>query len=310
MPPPPLRRPSQWIRSTLVAGRLTIGLTIGLASASGCALLGIGMRGPSTVAQGLEYESGNEHFDTFFGKLHEQQVVLEKTIKADDALRKNLALSLGLSPGTETADLGIEIHRRVNDLASKSVHFELQAATDSEPASLEVMGEEPSSAATRLGASIQASLNAAEEIREQMNRSESLVAKLEPQRQSLSEKAQSTFSRQGLAKLAEVEKNLEDAAEIISVIGERANKYSATAVTLIETLTEAVAPSAEEPDSAEEPEPKAKPAPVHRRLRVRPAPKATPAAQAPAPAPVVPAPAPATPPPAPAPSPDANDFEP
>ena len=90
----------------------------------GCAIFGGG--GPSLVAQGKYYSSGNPQYDEFFIALYQLQVEMANAPSAALAERQNLAQALGLSPETPAEGVAQRLREEALKLSRTGLRMKLE----------------------------------------------------------------------------------------------------------------------------------------------------------------------------------------
>ncbi|HWZ87670.1 MAG TPA: hypothetical protein VNW92_02435 [Polyangiaceae bacterium] len=311
--------------STLTARRtraLAVSVCLGATQLlPGCAVFGGG--GPSLVAQGKYYSSGNPQYDEFFIALYQLQVEMAGAPSAVDAERQNLAQALGLSPETPADGLAQRLREEALKLSRTGLRMKLEqnASLDKpEAASANIVAtyRPKDNAAASLISKVETSATVLLRTDSQMKAAETLLAKLEVQSINLDADVPKAFAEARVGKQGEVKKNLADAQKLITLMKARGDDVHTQSEQLLTAVSKAVntddgalsapppvAPETKAPDAAPKPHAKAKAA------------SGAPASSAPAPAakPKPPKPAagddeaPAKPAPS-KPAPPPRDFEP
>lgn len=278
-------------------------LALALSGPSSCSLLL--KSGPTEVAQGRYFASGNATFDAFFLPLYRLQLRMAEAPDELASAKKELGEVLLVSEGSPDEDLVNQLRIRLNELSDRGVTVSLKLdplAEDPElgAASLEWSGETQQAdndflarlkpAVVRLG-QVLASMRAGREHLIQLNDSGT----------ELRGQVDEAFKSEGPAKRDEVTDNLDDALKVIGLMRTRASEVEEESADLLKRMEqvtgEAAPPSPEPPDA----------------LPPAPAPAPPPRAPAPRPAPEPPPPKPEKPPPpepAPRAPPKSADFEP
>lgn len=88
---------AQLLRKAVSITALPLLLALSASTQVGC----LGHAGPSEVAQGQRYESGDPTYDQFFQSVHELSVQMATAPKAESQLRMALAKELGVEPEEE-----------------------------------------------------------------------------------------------------------------------------------------------------------------------------------------------------------------
>src|SRR4051812_43792684 len=129
--------------NTRLTRALALSAWLGSAAlAPACAAFGGG--GPSTVAQGKYYSSGNPQYDEFFIALYQLQLKMADAPRVPDAERQSLAQTLGLSPEAPTEGVAQRLREEAQKLGHTGIHMRLE---ESAPA------DKPESASATIRAS-------------------------------------------------------------------------------------------------------------------------------------------------------------
>jgi len=276
--------------------------------------------GPSTVAQGKYYASGEPYYDEFFIALYMSQLGMGEAPRVPETERRNLLQILKLPPETPAAEIEHPLREEALKLSRAGVHLRLDQRLSANPemASVELRSnarpkENPSAA---LLAQVETSATNLLRSSGEMKAGEAALGKLEVMTITLDASVERAFAQSHFGKQAEVKKNLADAHRLIALMRARAGEVRGASEQLLSVLSKAVntddgslgpaggeAPSepaveAGKPDSAKKPTAK----PAH--------PKLAPATHA-KPAPAADGDTPAKPPAAASkPGPAPRDFEP
>jgi len=236
----------------------------------GCALFGGG--GPSTVAQGKYYSSGNPQYDQYFIELYDLQVQLEAAPQVPPGERQNLAQTLGLSPETPAEGVMQRLHEEAEKLSHAGVHMRLE---QSAPA------DKPSAASATIRATTRpkdASLAWIERVEtsatnllrtsQQMKADGAALAKLEVDTVNLDAEVPKAFAEAHVGKQGEVKKNLADAQKLITLMKSRGAEVQSECDELLTGIAKAV-----NTDDGSLTAPPAEPAPEPREDAKKPAPR-------------------------------------
>lgn len=277
-----------------------------LASAvAGCQFFGAS--GPTTVAQGRHYATGNQQFDEYFVELYQFQVRLAEAPGELKSAREILAKAAETPPATPSAELAAALGSRLQKLVAKGVRVKLEVTAPEPPdpaqssASVKHSGS-PSSAERELLTQIEGALTALAKLRAQMTLAPPRLNELRLLAGQLDSQIDEAFDLGGAAKRREVRANLSDSVKVIALMLDRAKEVETQAGELLTLVVDQAGTDDGSVGSAPSPAPKPERAPSAPRSAPRPSPppaKAAPAAKAepPPPAPPPPAPAPPAPPP-------------
>jgi len=256
--------------------------------------------GPSDVAQGRYFSSGNPDYDTFFVELYHLQVELKDAPDRIAEPRRDLAQSLDV--GLDADVIKDALGKRASELGSKQVKLAVLRGADADkPVALKVTGS-PSGDDAEFVKTLEQALAKVGELKHAIGGWQKSLDALPKQDTELTEGLDTAFAGAPPGKRADVKKNLGDGQKIIELLvarakdAEHANSELLDAV--VAALGETAAPSSEKASEAapekasneksekgEKSEKKGRKAP--------PPPPAPKPARAPKPAPEPPAPKPA-----------------
>jgi hypothetical protein len=267
-----------------------------LLATSACQLLARG--GPTAVAQGRYFSTGNPEYDDFFIDLHRLQVELNDA--PAQAAAPRAALAEKLEVGLDTEVIREALKKRVTELAGRSVKLAVEKPSEpTKPLALRVTGS-PSGADAELKATLDETLGKASELKLRVGGWLKLLDELPGRATALEGSVNAAFVGTSPGKREDIKKNLTDAKKVVEILVTRAKDAERTNSELLEAVTSALgeAPAAASPETApatEDPKPekKARKAPPPSRPRPARAPT-PPKANAPPPPskPSTPAPAP------------------
>ncbi len=300
----------RWSVGGRLGSVLLFALAVGGANVSCAVFVG---SGPTPVAQGKYYASGNPEYDQFFLELYETQVAMATTPERLTSARYGLADGLGVGRDLPDEVLVAHVRARVRDLADEGriMKLEVNAEVDDEPSAavLRTRPETRDGATRELAEPVEKVSNELLSLRALLDTNTARFDRLERRLDGLRDRADEAFVRD-ITKFHEVKRNLEDATRVLAYMREQAEDQLLATTGLLDGLVQATDSSAgafdkPAPAAAPPPEevaaPSAKPAPPkpkHPSAARKPAPPKAPAsspAQATRPSP---APKPAPPPPA------------
>lgn len=281
--------------------------------------------GPTPVAQGQYYASGNPEYDQFFLELYETQVAMATTPERLLTARHGLADGLGVGRDLPDEVLVEHVRTRVRDLADEGRIMKLQVSAggeDKPPAAvLRTRPETRDETMRKLTEPVEKVSNELVSLRTLLDENGARIERLERRLDGLRDRADEVFVRD-ITKFHEVKRNLEDAKRVLAYMRERAEEQLLATTGLLDGMVQATdssggafdrsAPAADAP-AEEIASPSAKPAPPKRSPATRKPAASKPAAStkpAAPPPPAKPAPKPAPPPPAAPPPSEPVGFEP
>jgi len=209
--------------------KLSFLLALGLATPA-CSILSLG--GPSTVAQGKYYASGNQQYDEFFLELYRLQVRLAEAPGELSKARTDLARSAAVDANRPSAELADKLHTELQKLAAKNIRVKIEITSPEPPdakatsAKLTTSGN-PSSENRALFTTIESALTTLVKLRAEMQLAEPRLGELRLLATQLEGQIDQTFDLGGTSKRREVKKNLEDAVKVIALMLERAKAVEA-----------------------------------------------------------------------------------
>jgi hypothetical protein len=248
-------------RSYALGAALTLGALSVPSAVTGCAVFG--SNGPSTVAQGKYYSSGDAQYDEFFLALYQLQVELADAPPIPDRARTNLAQALGLSQETPADGVASALRDEALKFSKTGVHMRLDR-NDSDPdpekaaATVRATMRPASGPAHDLIESVEASTTLLLRSTLEMKKDRTALGKLEVQAITLESEVPNAFAKQGPWKRSEVTKNLDDAQKLVTLMKARAEDVGNASEQLLATFSKAlntddgsirVSPAAGEPNS-------------------------------------------------------------
>jgi hypothetical protein len=280
--------------------RTLTGLSLLLALGLGMPACGIiSLSGPSTVAQGKYYASGNQQFDEFFLELYRFQVRLAEAPNELAKARADLSQSAGADASTPNAELADKLHAALEKLITRGIRVKVEVTSPEPPdpkaatASLKTSGN-PRDSERALITTVESALTTLVKLRAEMQVAKPRLAELQLLVGQLDGQVDSAFDLGGMSKRREVRKNLQDALKVIPLMTERAEEVGAASSELATLVAEKAGTDDGSvglaPTPAPEPTKPSQPAAVESRPA---APR--PAAPRPPPPPAPPAPAPEKP---------------
>jgi len=208
---------------------------------AGCGVFG---SGPSTVAQGKYYSSGNPQYDQYFIQLYELQVQMEAAPQIPPTERQNLAQIFGLSPETPAEGIAQRLREEAAKLSRSGVHMRLEQ---------NIPADKPVAASAAIHATVRpkdASLAWIERVEtsatnllrasQQMKADGAALAKLELDTVNLDADVPRVFADAHLGKQAEVKKNLADGQKLIPLMKARGSEVQSECDELLTSIAKAV----------------------------------------------------------------------
>jgi hypothetical protein len=283
----------------MLASALALGACLAASSAlPGCAAFS---SGPSTVAQGKYYSSGNPQYDEFFIQLYQLQVQMAGAPQVPDAARQNLAQALGLSPEAPADAVAQRLREEATKLGRSGLHMKLeQSASPDKPdaanATIRASYRPKDAAAVNLVSKVETSATDLLRTASAMKAAQGVLVKLDVDAINLDADVPKVFAEAHVGKQSEVKKNLADGQKLITLMKARGDEVRTQCEQLLAEIAKAVntddgslnppppEPVEPPPDAASkkaQPKPHAKPkapsaAPVMSAPAAAPKPKPTP----------------------------------
>jgi hypothetical protein len=214
-----------------------------LAIVSGTACSKLIPPGPTPVAQGKYYGSGNAEYDAFFLDLYRTQVhaatLPERVAQSRNTLTDGLTVSRDLTTGAIVE----HVRARAQDLGKQGVLMKLDTKrTDGGPATAVLLTRPSARSATtrQLAEPIEKSSNELLAVNAELETTGAQLERLDQKRAELLERAHATFEAEGPSKIGEVGRNLEDARQVLELMRTRVAQYRKDTQELLTGLTSAV----------------------------------------------------------------------
>jgi len=230
--------------NTRLTRALTVAAWLGAALLTpSCAAFGGG--GPSNVAQGKYYSSGNPQYDEFFIALYQLQLKMADLPRVPDAERQSLAQALTLSPETPTDGVAERLHEEAEKLSQTGIRMRLeQSPSEGKPESASatirasVRPKDEASAAlfSKLETSATNLLRTASEMKVAL----ATLAKLEVDAINLDANVPKAFMAAHVGKQSEVKKNLADAQKLIVLMKARGDEVRTQCEELLARVGKAI----------------------------------------------------------------------
>ncbi|HVR18266.1 MAG TPA: hypothetical protein VMS65_01175, partial [Polyangiaceae bacterium] len=234
-------------------------------------------QGPSAVAQGHYFSTGNPQYDEFFVRLHRMQVELKAAPETLASVRSDLARSLALEPNADAEAIRGALTKKAGELNARGAVLIVDrgrapgalsrlavtgtvAQTDREV--VKTLGD----AFARVG-----------EVRGRFGVWQGELEWLPPAGATLDGSVEAAFVGQSRGTRDDVHENLVDAQKVVALMTTRVKEIEATSAELDGIFVSAFGENRHEPAPSPEPETKPKPRPASR--AEAPARKASPSAE-------------------------------
>lgn len=206
--------------------------------ATGCML---GGRGPSAVAQGTQFTSGNPTYDEFFTELYEIQVDLGKAQDATRGVRAPLAEAVGAEEDASLVLIAKKVRKKTEKLAEDGTGLELKLPDEDDEdskLSVTVVGKDPDEESAKLVKTIETTAKKLQKLIAKMKRYKKQLEEMPAKISALRVEIDTAF-RTSMSKKSEVKKNLDDAEKLIPLMLQRATQTAKDAETGLSKLADA-----------------------------------------------------------------------
>jgi hypothetical protein len=215
--------------------------------------------GPTAVAQGRYYSTGNPEYDAFFVELHRLQVELKDA--PDRSAEPRATLAKALDVGLDADVIKEALAKKASALNAHQIKFTVQPPATDKPATLHVTGS-PSGADAALEKTLEDTLAKISELKTATDGWQKDLEPLPERATSLQSNVDTAFAGKSDRTIVEVKNNLSDGQKIIELLESRAKDAAHTNDELFGAITGALgeAPAANG-EKASEPAAASAPAP-------------------------------------------------
>jgi hypothetical protein len=220
--------------TTRLAARFA--LAVALLTPSACQLLGT--PGPTAVAQGRYYASGNPEYDAFFVELHRLQVELKDS--PERTAEPRAALAQALEVGLDADVIKEALTKKASQLNGRQVKFSVQRpASDDKPFTLRVSGS-PAGDDAALQKTLEETLAKVSELKTDTNGWQESLKPLPDRAATLERGVDTAFAGAEPRRIAEVKSNLSDGRKVIELLASRASDAAKANDELLAAITGAL----------------------------------------------------------------------
>ena len=248
-------------------------LLLALAASAGCRL---GPQGPTTVAQGHYFSTGNSQYDEFFVRLHRMQVELKAAPETLASVRGDLTRGLALEPNADAEGIRSALTKKASELNARGAALIVDRGREPAQSRLAVTGA-VAQADRELVKTLGDAFARVGEVRGRFGAWQGELEWLPPTGAALDGSVEAAFVGQSRGTRDDVHENLVDAQKVVALMTARVKEIEATSSELEGIFVSAFGENRHEPAPAPEPETKPKPRPAPR--AEAPARKASPAAE-------------------------------
>jgi hypothetical protein len=262
-------------------------LLLALTSGGGCRLFQT--QGPSDVAQGRYYSTGNPNYDEFFVRLHRMQVELKAAPETLTSIRQDLARGLELEPAAGTDQVRSALATKANEMSNRGATFAVDRGREPGARTRLAVSGTPAEADRPLVKTLEDVLSRVGELRERSGTWQKELDWLPPAGVALDGSVEAAFVGESRATRDDVHQNLADAQKVVTLMTARKKEIDASGTEIEELFvsafgTKKAAEPPPPPAPAPAPAPRPRPRPAAAQAPSRPAP-AAPASDEAAPAP-------------------------
>jgi hypothetical protein len=258
-------------------------LLLALASGVGCRLFQT--QGPSDVAQGRYYSTGNPNYDEFFVRLHRMQVELKAAPETLASIRQDLARGLELQPAAEMDQVRSALEAKASELSGRGATFVVDRGREPGERTRLVVTGTPAEADRPLVKTLEDVLARVGELRERSGTWQKELDWLPPAGVALDGSVEAAFVRESRGTRDDVRQNLADAQKVVTLMTARKKEVDASGAEIEELFVSAFGTKKAEPAPPPDPAPAPRPRPAPRPAAAAPPRPAAPASDEPAPAP-------------------------
>jgi hypothetical protein len=238
--------PMSTSRPTVVTLSLLARLSVPFLAASGGAVAQgciFGSPGPSNVAVGKLYVSGESQYDQFFSELYQVQLPMGQAADREANNRARVATLLGVAPAAPPEQIADALDQRAIALGKAGLTLKVRAAgldAGTPSAELLVSGTPAKPADQGLVSALAQSLKDEAALIADLRRERPRIEQLRPVPDALEPGIDVTFRKGGAPKKAEVRKNVRDAGRLIPLMARRSVELDHQAAEFIEKVQKVV----------------------------------------------------------------------
>ena len=250
--------------------RLTLCFALAGAGVVGCRL---GPPGPSAVAQGKYFSTGNPDYDEFFVRLHRMQIDIGAAPDTLAKIRGGLARELELAPASATDAVRAALTTKAAAVGARGAKLEVAQNRESKSGPRLVVSGTPAEADRAFVKVLEEALERLGELRERSPAWQRELEWLPPAGIALDGGIEAAFVSESRGTRDDVHQNLADAQKLVTLMTTRKREIDASSAELEEMFVKALGEKRNEPPPppAADAEPAAKPKPKARPTHRKPA---------------------------------------
>jgi hypothetical protein len=235
--------PMSTSRNTAATLALLARLSVPFLAASGGAMVQgciFGSPGPSNVAVGKLYVSGESQYDQFFSELYQVQLPMGQATDREANNRARVANLLGIPPDSRAEQIADAVDQRAIAFGKAGLTLKVQAsgldAGGTPSAELLVSGTPPKPADQGLVTALAQSLKDDAGLIADLRRDRPRIEQLKPMADALEPGIDVTFRKGGAPKKSEVRKNVQDAQRLVPLMAQRSGELEHRAAEFIQRI--------------------------------------------------------------------------
>jgi len=222
-------------------------LVLALLGASACQVLA--PSGPSNVAQGRYYSTGDPEYDDFFLRLFRLQIKLKDAPPRVGEPRQRIAEMLNVGP--EPEEIRTALAKRVSELSARGIRYSVARSSDSsQPPTLVVTGN-PTGNDFELKTLLEQSLKSAGELAIDITTWKKELDELAPRETTLEGNVGEAFTARSESERSEIKSNLTDGSKIITLLVERTRDLEHATTDFLKALGSALGETQQSPAPSE-----------------------------------------------------------
>jgi len=191
--------------------------TLALLAASACQV--IAPSGPSNVAKGRYFSTGDPEYDDFFLRLYRLQIKLKDAPQRVGEPRQRVAEALSVGPDPE--EIRTALAKRASELNNRGIRYSVAHSADpAQPPTLVVTGN-PTGNDFELKGMLEKALKSAGELAVDTKAWQKELDELAPREATLEGNVGEAFASRSEGERTEIKNNLVDGSKIIALLVER-----------------------------------------------------------------------------------------
>jgi hypothetical protein len=242
---------------------------VALVGSAGCRLA----QGPSDVAQGRYFSTGNPNYDEFFVRLHRMQIELKAAPETLASVRTDLTRSLALEPTADTDAVRRALAKKANEVNARGATLVVDRGREPGARARLAVGGTPAQADREFVKTLADALARVGEVRGRSGAWKTELEWLPPAGVALDGSIEAAFVGQSRGTRDDVHENLTDAQKVVALMTARVKEIETNSAELEGIFVSAFGETRPEPPAPSPPpdETKPKPRPIRRAASTEPA---------------------------------------